>query len=339
MTIYVSSTTGTQQDVDDAANYDPDRKAVRPANTKEEQPSADSDDSSESETAAEPDAAEEPESTEEEEEAEGPEEEEQPEEEEPPEVAKGPGQHKRLMRRLNELFEQRLTLREQNEALREENRRLKEGKGAEPEPPQQPAGLRRPDPSDAKYKGKPYEEFVEDLADFKVKERELQKAQADREAFVRGIFDEYNQQVEVARSKFEDFDEVVGKDVQVPVIAINAMYELDNGPEVAYYLGKHPEVREQLLDWNEPGTKGGYRRIVVELDRISRELAEPASPPRNGGTRAQSSSSPKPRSVTPTPAPIKPLGGSSATRSASVDPNNMDYQQYKRWFQKNYGGR
>lgn len=334
MTIYVSSTTGTQQDVDDAANYDPDAK------TKEGQPSADSGGSPELETAAEPDAAEEPESTEEEE---GPEEEERPEEEEPPEVARGPGTHKRLMRRLNELFEQRLTLREELDAVREENRRLKEGKGAaEAAPPAGPQPLRRPDPSDAKYKGRPYEEFVEDLADFKVKERELVKAQQDHEAFVRGIFDDYNQQVEVARGNHEDFDEVVGKDVQVPVIAINAMYELDNGPEVAYYLGKHPEVREQLLDWNEPGTKGGMRRIVVELDRISSELAEPSSgrstTPSNG-RNTQSSPKPESRTRSATPPPIKPLGGASAAARSNADPGNMDYQSYKRWFQKTYGTR
>ena len=81
----------------------------------------------------------------------------------------------------------------------------------------------------------------------------------------------------VARSKYGDFDEVVSRQDQIPVIAINIMYEMENGPEVAYYLGKHSEVRERLLDWNRLGTKGGYRHIVVELDRISRALSSSRS--------------------------------------------------------------
>ena len=82
------------------------------------------------------------------------------------------------------------------------------------------------------------------------------------------------------------------------------MYELDNGAEVAYYLGKHPEVRDQLMEWNEAGVKGGQRKIVVELDRISSQL--------NGhSSTGAAASSPNPRTAPRPPAPIRPVGATS----------------------------
>ena len=307
--IVVSSTTDSQDAVNAAAEYgnsQPEKKKVEQSSEALEAESV-----AESETAK----------TEEEPQEEEPKEEEG-EEEEPEVVDK---HKKKLLRQINRLTGQRYSLQEQLDEVREQLRKVKEGGGggqqqqAAPQP-----GRPKPDPKDAKYKGRPYEEFVEDFTDWKVEQREIAKAIAEQQAYVRGIFDDYNASVARAREKIADFDEVVGKDnVPVPLIAINAMYELENGPEVAYYLARHPDVREQLLEWNEPNVRGGVRKIMAALDRISEQLSpqQPASGSNNGSPQ-------RPRPVSP-PAPIKPLGGASATRT-SVPMDEMPYQEYKR---------
>lgn len=311
--ITVSSSTDTQKAVDEAARY-----GSKSATTEAEKAEPkESEVAQEAETEAEPETATE-ESSKEEPEEEG---------EESEVVGKT---RRKLLRQVSRLNSRNITLQEQLEEARERLRKAEEGAGGKPPSPAQQG---KPDPKDAKYKGRPYEEYVEDLADWKLSQREVAKAQAEQDQYVRQVFDDYNQQVEQMRDKYDDFDEVLGKDnVPVPMIAINAMYEMSNGAEVAYYIAKHPELREQLLEWNEPNTRGGIRRIIVELDRISEQL---------GGTsasRSKNNGSPKPRPVTAAPAPIKPLGGASASRS-TADPDKMDYQTYKRWHEKTYGTR
>lgn len=45
---------------------------------------------------------------------------------------------------------------------------------------------------------------------------------------------------------------------------IDTLTLLDNAAEVAYYLGKHPEICERLLDWNKPEVNRGWIMTAVE---------------------------------------------------------------------------
>jgi hypothetical protein len=312
--ITVSSTTDSQEAVNQAAAFKSDKLVTsQPEEATTEQRS----EAEQAETEAESEPAEKPEKEEPEED--------EPEEEQP-EQAVGKTRRK-LLRQVSRLNSRNVTLQEQ---LEEANIRLRKlERGGEEKPPAEAAPSGKPDPRDAKFKT--YEDYVEALADYKLEQKEKAKAQAAQEEYLRGIFDDYNKQVEGARDLHDDFDDVVDQSVAVPIVAINAMYEMDNGAEVAYYLGKHPDVRDQLLEWNTPGTKGGYRRIIVELNKISEELSG------NGSASTPTRNSQNSRPRTQAPAPIRPVSGASNTKS-SVDPGSMSYQDYKKWWSKTHNG-
>jgi hypothetical protein len=296
--VVVSSTTDSQAAVDAAAHA----YGEQPGEEKVEQPepSEKAKEKPEDETEAESETAK-------------PESEEEEEEELAEPASKG---RRRLLRRVSTLTGRNFRLQEQLDELQA---RLKQADGG----PKTPAPAAGPPPKPTQDQFKDYESFVEALADWRIDERDRLKAQQAHEAYVQQIYTEYNQQVDDARETHQDFDEVVGQAAQVPMVAINMMYELDNGAEVAYFLGKHPEVREQMLEWNTPGTKGGIRKIVVELDRISTQLS---------GKSSSNGTSPKPRVAAP-PAPIKPVG---ATSRSTANPGEMNMRDYKKWYAENF---
>jgi hypothetical protein len=226
---------------------------------------------------------------------------------------------RKLLRRLSRLNSQNLTLQER---LEEAEKKLREG-GTKPSA--EPASAAKPNPKDFRD----YEDYVEALADWKIKQRDNERAQAAQNEYIKSIFDDYNQQVETARETHDDFDEVVGTAAQVPMIAINAMYEMDNGAEVAYFLGQHADVRAELLEWNQPGFRGGVRKMLARLDAISEQLGKSQPSSRSNG------SSGKPRPATTAPAPIRPVGSASSTRS-TANPGEMSYADYKKWHARKY---
>jgi len=324
MTITVSSTTDSEESVRQAINYG---LKTAPATQTAEEP-AEHPEADEAETGADQEPAQKRESEPEpdEPEEEEPEEEHDEEEEEPEQQARPVGKTRRkLLRRLSRLHGENLTLQERLEEAEQRIRRMEGGE----KPAADAAPMGKPNPKD--YKD--YEAYVEALADYKIAQRDQQKAKEAQDEYAKQVIEEYNQQVKDARETHDDFDEVVGQSAQVPIIAINAMYELENGAEVAYYLGKHPEVRAELLEWNTPGTKGGVGKIFATINRISEQLQNHSS--RSNGN-ATAPARPQPR--TSAPAPIKPVGSSASSRS-TADPGNMSYQDYKRWYAKKYGPR
>ena len=323
MTLTVSSTTATQAELQEAADYGIKRAVSAEAEVEtEEHPDAD-----EAESGAEPEPAQHPESEPETEEPEEEEEQEEEAEEEPPETAARVTKSRRkLLRRLSRLHGENLTLTEKLEQTEERLRRLEGGD-------QKPAGEALPADKPNPKNFKDYEQYVEALADWKIQQRDLERAKAAQAEYLQEIWDSYQQQMETSRKTHDDYDEIVGTAAQIPVLAINAMYEMENGAEVAYFLGKHADVRAELLEWNQPGYKGGVRKILAKLDRISEELEQPktsSSAPRNGSAPART------RPSTTAPAPIRPVGSASSTRS-STDPGNLSFQDYKRWYAKKYG--
>ena len=174
----------------------------------------------------------------------------------------------------------------------------------------------KPKPSPDKFTT--YEEYVEALADWKAEERFAKAKEAEaksvQEQRQKETFQTYNQKTVEAKEKFEDWEEVVGQpNIQIPMVAQVAIIESENGPEIAYYLGKHPEVRERLLELNE----FSQSRVVMEIGLISAHLAGEAE-----------AVSPKPKPGTKAAAPIKPVGGSST--KSTVPLAEMPYQDFKK---------
>jgi hypothetical protein len=162
-----------------------------------------------------------------------------------------------------------------------------------------------------------YEDYVEALAEWKTEQKVTEREQAARQEKeqeqTKATFAAYNRRVSEARGKFEDFDEVVGNDdVTVPPSAQLAIVELENGPEVAYYLGKHPEEAEALHDMSD-------RKVIMTIGRISDSLDSKSSPaPRRPASGA--------------PAPYKPVGTSSTKSTQSLE--EMPQRQYNELMNK-----
>ena len=319
MAVTVSSTTDTQEQVTAAANYGlkatSEAAAASPEAENEEHPEAE-----EAESGAEPEPAQDDES-----------EETPEEEEEESEEAAATDRHmgktrRKLLRQISRLNGRNVSLQEQLDAAEERLKRLEGGEKA-PVSAAQTAAQAKPNPKD--YKD--YEEYVEALADWKIAQRDAERAQAAQRELVQEIIDDYNQQVEAARETHDDYDTIVGTSAQVPIIAINAMYELENGAEVAYYLGQHPEVRAQLLEWNQPGFRGGIRKILAKLNNISEDISVP--PAKSSASRSPNAPV-RPRPSTTAPPPIKPVGNASASKPTGEAPKS--FQDYKKWYAKRY---
>jgi len=309
--ITVSSTTDSQEAVNQAAAHQGSRLVT--SQPEEERPEQASE-AEQAETDAESEPAEQPEKEDEEES--------EPEEEQPEQpVGKT---RRKLLRQVSRLNSRNITLQEQ---LEEATNKIRQFERTGETKPADAAPGGKPDPRDPKFKT--YEDYVEALADYKLEQKEQAKAKAAQEEYLRGIFDDYNKQVEAARDLHEDFDDAVN--VTVPTVAINALYEMDNGAEVAYFIAKHPDIREQLLEWNNPHLKGGYRKIIVELNKISEDLNG------NGSAASSNRNSHNSRPRTQAPAPIRPVSGASNTKS-SADPGSMSYQDYKKWWAKTHNG-
>jgi hypothetical protein len=81
----------------------------------------------------------------------------------------------------------------------------------------------------------------------------------------------YNAQAQAARRRYADFKEVVDQDIHIGVGVQLAMYEQENGAEVAYYLGKHPALAKKLGQMSK--TPGREIAAIREVERLSARLA------------------------------------------------------------------
>jgi hypothetical protein len=137
-----------------------------------------------------------------------------------------------------------------------------------------------------------------------VREQAPQSETEAREAFNRRHLEaakDHPQRMAAARQKYADFDQSL-KTVSVPMAVFPMIRELPNGPEVAYYLAKHPEDAQSLAKLS--GVEM-FRRI----DRLSGALEHEQTQRERNAARERN----KP------PAPISTVGASSSRTSIPLD--------------------
>ncbi|MGH9425561.1 MAG: hypothetical protein ACRD2L_04545 [Terriglobia bacterium] len=112
----------------------------------------------------------------------------------------------------------------------------------------------------------------------------------------------YSQRVEKVKSKYADFDEVAGSpDVSVPMAVAHAIVQAENGPELQYYFGSHPEEAKRLTDLS-PALQ------LVELGRIAAKLDQPVVKPK----------------LSNAPEPLKPLKAGDTPKAVNLQDADMD---------------
>ena len=259
--------------------------------------------------------------------------------------------HSRLQERIDTLTRQKYELQEENSDLRRRT-----GIGA-PKPPvtaptpaapaTTPSGVVLP-PRPDRSSFPDDDDYIIALSSWSTaKDRieEGRRAEADRQQREANTRKEnWNKQLDIARDKYEDFDDVVSSSASVNIgtAALLAITSSKVGTDLAYYLGKHPDIAATYGNMTPAEAvmeigKLSYRIEKGEVkisDPATTAAAVPASTPASTPSPA-SNPAPTPGTASPVikplitsvaPAPIKPGRGSVAP---DVNPENLSYQEFK----------
>lgn len=134
-------------------------------------------------------------------------------------------------------------------------------------------------------------------------EKSTKDAQRSQQEYATQIEKDYKERLAAFKETVEDADEVLNQDIPVDPAVQWAMKEEANGPEMAYYLGRHPEYAKKLYEMSP-------HSAVKEVGRLSDRLLKAASGSPAPGSGRREQPKPKPR----VPAPVRPVN-TSATAS------------------------
>jgi hypothetical protein len=179
-------------------------------------------------------------------------------------------------------------------------------------------------PTDEEY----WEALSEYMAERKFKDYQAQETARFQEEERGRVFEVYNERADIVRKVQEDFDEVVGdSNFKIPNAAIDTVFELENGPEVAYHLATHPDICKKLMSMSD-------RRSVAEIGKISATLGTTIK--ENGAspdpTAAFVAAGQTPAPVKPTssaPKPIKPVGAGATKTKLPLDHPDVKPAEYR----------
>lgn len=201
-----------------------------------------------------------------------------------------------------------------------------------------------------------YEEYTEAVALWatKTNEKDIEAIVEARLKKERDQFTQHQQQLskneqqrryaaeEVkAREKYEDYTDVINApDLKASDLMVDQMLKTALGPEIAYYLGKHPEQCQKLFEMgNTADALKQFGKIEARVESALEAAAAPTAADSGAGRKAaavvaqpagKSAAKPVVPAVTKAPDPITPVGV-SAQGNATVDPSQMSYQEYRTW--------
>lgn len=159
-------------------------------------------------------------------------------------------------------------------------------------------------------------EARQEYKQFSAKERE-EAAKAEREERDREVVDTYKERMREFMVEHDDFVEVVNgaklpKELEGPVQV--AILEDEHGPDLAYYLGQHPEFCARISEMTAAGA-------VKAIGRLSERLFPEQEEEESEEEKELPPITPaKPKAAVQAPAPIKPVRKPSPT-STGLDDN------------------
>lgn len=181
----------------------------------------------------------------------------------------------------------------------------------------------RPDPN----KFKDAVEYAEALAEWKVKETLKKRDEEDfnrrQAAESARMQKEWASKIRKTTADLDDYQEVIaGEGPQAPIQFLQTIqpliFESDVGPRIMYYLNKHPEELDEMVELSKTQL---VKRFIKLEEKMESELE---------GKKE----TPKPVRKTPeAPEPINPVSGAGVKPlSGIIDANGRvtgDFQQYK----------
>lgn len=155
-----------------------------------------------------------------------------------------------------------------------------------------------------------YEEYAEALAERKAEELLAQREAAKQQ---QSLLEQYHDREEVARDKYDDFDQVAyNPNLPVTEAMARSIQASDVGPDVLYWLGSNPKEAAR----------------IARLDPIlqAKEI---------GKVEASLSSNPPVRKASNAPAPIAPVTprASSAPAYDTTDPRSTKSMSTSEWIE------
>jgi hypothetical protein len=146
-----------------------------------------------------------------------------------------------------------------------------------------------------------------------IQQQTLQQIQQrEREARGARLFNDFKGREEKFIEDHPDYTDVISDDLPINGYVAEAIFSVDNGPAVHYWLGQNRDEAARLNDMS-------VAAALAEIGKISARLAAP--PPRPPRVRTE---------------PVKALGSRSDT---VVDPNDMDMASYAAWHRERQASR
>jgi hypothetical protein len=161
-----------------------------------------------------------------------------------------------------------------------------------------------------------HDDYVVAKAKFEFGKEEAARAEkqafADQQAQAQASAAVYLERLEDAREKYDDFDDVVmGSEVPISHVMETAIVGSEVGPDVTYWLGKHPEEARRITGLSEIDQ-------VREIGRLEARVTAP-----------------KPRKSTKAPDPIEPLKGGETPVASLADAKSFaEYRKMRQGSEK-----
>lgn len=232
-----------------------------------------------------------------------------------------PKKKERFQKRIDEKTKQVYEERGRRIAAEQEVERLRGGQQTSQTAVQETVETEPPKESDFKT----FDEFEDAKDEYKFRKRYGEEKQKEADARVEArnqkIVSEHYQRVDVAREKYDDWDEVAAQaqNLRVPDAVGVLIYEHDAGPEILYHLTKNPEVAESL--WQMSTVKA-----VAEVGKLAASLT--SSPAKKGKPPSESSEK-SAKSVSNATPPIKPVGKRGAHKTKrSLDDSDLTPEEF-----------
>lgn len=178
---------------------------------------------------------------------------------------------------------------------------------------------KQPDRSEAKPEGKPspgdfetHDDYVEALTDWKLDQKLQAQSAKQKESQIKSEqqarIQTHLDRIQSFVKEHEDFEETMMEvdDVPISIAVQELILESENGPELMYELAKNRKEFEKIC-----------------------KLSPLAAARAMGAFEAKLGKQTQPK-TTKAPPPIRPVG-SKASAGVTKSPDEMDFQEYKRW--------
>lgn len=215
--------------------------------------------------------------------------------------------------RINQLTQEKYEAREETKALEKRILDLESRKPEEVKP--KPAAPKEDDfdsyndyqVANSEYIAKQAANAAYERLSVETKARDEKGRDSERIEALKSKKANFDQNLEVKRGNFEDFEEVAYGHKFMTNDMAERIFDMDNGPEVAYHIGSNLDVAERISSMNQIDQ-------AVELAKIEMQV-EPLNP----------------KNISDAPDIIKPLSG---RETVHTDPDKMSTDQWQEWRNK-----